>query len=44
MALAKPPVQDNAYAAALALLDRVPLIDGHNDLPYVCLLYTSRCV
>ncbi|CAM5766178.1 dipeptidase [Bosea minatitlanensis] len=35
MALAKPPVQDNAYAAALALLDRVPLIDGHNDLPYV---------
>ena len=33
MALAKPPVQDNAYAAALALLDRVPLIDGHNDLP-----------
>ncbi|MGO4287581.1 dipeptidase, partial [Bosea sp. TAB14] len=35
MALAKPPVQDNAYIAALALLDRVPLIDGHNDLPYV---------
>lgn len=35
MALAKPPVQDNAYAAALALLDRTPLIDGHNDLPYV---------
>ena len=35
MALAKPPVQDNAHAAALALLDRVPLIDGHNDLPYV---------
>jgi membrane dipeptidase len=35
MALAKPPVQDNAYAAALALLDRAPLIDGHNDLPYV---------
>jgi membrane dipeptidase len=35
MALAKPPVQDNAYVAALALLDRVPLIDGHNDLPYV---------
>ncbi len=35
MALAKPPVQDNAYTAALALLDRVPLIDGHNDLPYV---------
>ncbi len=35
MALAKPPVQDNAYAAALALLARAPLIDGHNDLPYV---------
>jgi membrane dipeptidase len=35
MALAKPPVQDNAYAAALALLERAPLIDGHNDLPYV---------
>lgn len=35
MALAQPPVQDNAYAAALALLERAPLIDGHNDLPYV---------
>ncbi|MGO4735013.1 dipeptidase [Bosea sp. 2KB_26] len=35
MALAKTPVQDNAYAAALALLERAPLIDGHNDLPYV---------
>lgn len=35
MALATPPVHDNAYAAALALLDRAPLIDGHNDLPYV---------
>lgn len=35
MALAKPPVQDNAHAAALALLERAPLIDGHNDLPYV---------
>jgi membrane dipeptidase len=35
MALAPAPVQDNAYAAALALLDRAPLIDGHNDLPYV---------
>ncbi|SEG14319.1 dipeptidase [Bosea lathyri] len=35
MALAEAPVQDNAYAAALALLDRAPLIDGHNDLPYV---------
>ncbi|HEV7261056.1 MAG TPA: dipeptidase [Bosea sp. (in: a-proteobacteria)] len=35
MALASPPVQDNAYAAALALLDRAPMIDGHNDLPFV---------
>jgi membrane dipeptidase len=35
MALAAPPLQDNAHAAALALLERVPLIDGHNDLPYV---------
>lgn len=35
MAIAPAPVQDNAYAAALALLDRAPLIDGHNDLPYV---------
>jgi membrane dipeptidase len=35
MALAKPPVRDNAYAAAVALLERAPLIDGHNDLPYV---------
>ncbi|KPH83051.1 dipeptidase [Bosea vaviloviae] len=35
MALAKPPIHDNAYAAALALLERAPLIDGHNDLPYV---------
>lgn len=35
MALANPPVHDNAYAAALALLDRAPMIDGHNDLPYV---------
>src|SRR6218665_4033432 len=35
MALAKPPVKDNAYAAALALLARAPMIDGHNDLPYV---------
>lgn len=35
MALASPPIKDNAYAAALALLERAPLIDGHNDLPYV---------
>ncbi|AMJ60490.1 dipeptidase [Bosea sp. PAMC 26642] len=35
MAIAPPPVQDNAYTAALALLERAPLIDGHNDLPYV---------
>jgi membrane dipeptidase len=39
MAIAAPPVQDNAYAAALALLDRAPLIDGHNDLPYVIRLH-----
>lgn len=35
MALAETPIKDNAYAAALALLERAPLIDGHNDLPYV---------
>lgn len=35
MVLAAPPVNDAAYDKALALLDRVPLIDGHNDLPYV---------
>jgi membrane dipeptidase len=35
MAVAEAPVQDNAYAAALALLERAPMIDGHNDLPYV---------
>ncbi|MFN3674296.1 MAG: membrane dipeptidase, partial [Bosea sp. (in: a-proteobacteria)] len=35
MAIAPAPIQDNAYAAALALLDRAPMIDGHNDLPYV---------
>ncbi|SFJ27620.1 membrane dipeptidase [Bosea sp. OK403] len=35
MALAEAPIQDNAYTAALALLDRAPMIDGHNDLPYV---------
>lgn len=35
MALASPTVADDAHAAALALLEMVPLIDGHNDLPYV---------
>ncbi|SEM35586.1 membrane dipeptidase [Bosea lupini] len=35
MVLAAAPVTDAAYDMALALLDRVPLIDGHNDLPYV---------
>lgn len=35
MARAEPPVPDAAYLAALALLDRVPLIDGHNDLPII---------
>ena len=35
MALATPPLADAAYDKALALLDRVPLIDGHNDLPFV---------
>ena len=35
MVLAAPPVTDAAYDKALALLDRVPLIDGHNDLPFV---------
>ncbi len=35
MVLAAPPLTDAAYEKALALLDRVPLIDGHNDLPYV---------
>jgi membrane dipeptidase len=35
MALATPPLSDTAYDKALALLDRIPLIDGHNDLPFV---------
>lgn len=35
MVLAAPPITDAAYDKALALLDRVPLIDGHNDLPFV---------
>eukprot|EP01042_Synura_sphagnicola_P032058 gene32058-41264_t len=35
MALAASPVIDSAYEQALALLERVPLIDGHNDLPFV---------
>jgi membrane dipeptidase len=35
MAVASPPALDAAQERALALLERVPLIDGHNDLPYV---------
>lgn len=35
MAVASPPAPDAAQERALALLERVPLIDGHNDLPYV---------
>ena len=35
MVLAAPPITDAAYDKALALLDRVALIDGHNDLPFV---------
>lgn len=35
MVLAAPPLADAAYDKALDLLDRVPLIDGHNDLPFV---------
>lgn len=35
MVLAAPSLADAAYDEALALLDRVPLIDGHNDLPFV---------
>ena len=27
--------QDKALAQARALLERVPLLDGHNDLPWV---------
>ena len=27
--------QDTALAQAHALLERVPLLDGHNDLPWV---------
>jgi membrane dipeptidase len=41
MVLAAPPLADAAYAKALALLDRIPLIDGHNDLPYVVRLDRS---
>lgn len=33
MALASPPLADAAMETALALLERAPLIDGHNDLP-----------
>ena len=35
MALASPPIADAAQAQALTLLERVALIDGHNDMPYV---------
>lgn len=35
MALANPPAADAMLEQALALLERAPLIDGHNDLPYV---------
>jgi len=42
MALAAPHLADSAYDAALALLDRIPLIDGHNDLPYVVRLAAAR--
>ncbi|MHB2167697.1 dipeptidase [Alsobacter sp. R-9] len=32
---ARTPARDPALAHALDLLDRVPLVDGHNDLPWV---------
>lgn len=35
MAVAPAPTIDAAYTRALEFLTRVPLIDGHNDLPYV---------
>lgn len=35
MALASPPLADAAQERALAFLERVPLIDGHNDMPFV---------
>ena len=41
MARAELPLQDDAYASAVALLDRVPLVDGHNDLPMVIRLNRS---
>jgi membrane dipeptidase len=41
MARAEAPVHDAAYSAALALLDRVPLVDGHNDLPVVIRLHRA---
>lgn len=41
MVLAAPPLADAAYDQALALLDSIPLIDGHNDLPYVVRLDRS---
>jgi len=41
MVLAAPPPADAAYDRALAFLDANPLIDGHNDLPYVVRLDRS---
>jgi membrane dipeptidase len=35
MAVAPAPTIDTAYTQALEFLTRVPLIDGHNDLPFV---------
>ena len=35
MAIAPAPTIDAAYTQALDFLTRVPLIDGHNDLPLV---------
>lgn len=35
MAVAPAPTIDAAHTQALDFLSRVPLIDGHNDLPYV---------
>jgi membrane dipeptidase len=41
MVIAAPPLTDAAYDRAIALLDRIPLIDGHNDLPFVVRLDPS---
>lgn len=35
MAVAAKPKMDKAHKAALDLLARVPLVDGHSDLPFV---------